>query len=106
MVLLISEIAQIGVTKPIFLDSGSRKGGGGLHVILGIVCYHCIVHILNSSKNSIFFVSNSGLYRAMLPNYLRTYSSALCQIRALKKAFKKQNNGQSLTKILVLNACI
>ena len=26
----------------------------------------------------------------MLPNYLRTYSSALCQIRALEKAFKKQ----------------
>ena len=42
----------------------------------------------------------------MLPNYLRTYSSALCQIRALEKAFKKQNNGQSVPKMLVLNACI
>ena len=38
--------------------------------------------------------------------YLRAYSSALCQIRALEKAFKKQNNGQSVPKILVLNACM
>ena len=29
MVLLISELAKIGVTKPIFLDSGSPTGGGG-----------------------------------------------------------------------------
>ena len=28
MVLLISALAKIGVTKPIFLDSGSAKGGG------------------------------------------------------------------------------
>ena len=42
----------------------------------------------------------------MLPNYLRTYSSALCQIRALENAFKKKKNGQSVPKILVLNACI
>ena len=42
----------------------------------------------------------------MLPNYLRTYSSALSQIRAFEKAFKKQNYGQSVPKILVLNACI
>ena len=42
----------------------------------------------------------------MLPNYLRTYSSALCQITALEKAFKKQNNGQTVPKILVLNAGI
>ena len=27
MVLLISELAKIGVTKPIFLDSGSSRGG-------------------------------------------------------------------------------
>ena len=87
----ISALAKIGVTKPIFLDSGSpRGGGGGVRACVGVVCYHCIVHILNSSKNSIFFVSNSHLCRAMLPKYLRTYSSALCQIRALEKAFKKQ----------------
>ena len=101
MVLLISALAKIGATKPIFLDSGSPRGGGGVHACVGMVCYHCIVHIPNSGKNSIFFVANSDLCRAMLPNYLRTYSSALCQIRALEKAFKKQNNGQSVPKILV-----
>ena len=96
--------------KPIFLDSGSPKGEGLVRVCVGLVCYHCIVHILNSSlsKNSIFFVAmhNSNLSRAMLPNYLRTYSSALCQIKGLEKAFKKQNNGQTVPKTLVLNACI
>ena len=30
MVLLISALAKIGATKPIFLDSGSPRGGGGL----------------------------------------------------------------------------
>ena len=29
MVLLISELAKIGAMKPIFLDSGSPRGGGG-----------------------------------------------------------------------------
>ena len=63
---------SIGATKPIFLDSGSPRGEG-VRACVGMVCYHCIVHILNSSKNSIFFVSNSDLCRAiMLPNYLRT----------------------------------
>ena len=89
MVLLISALAKIGATKPFFLDSGPPRGEGGVRACVGVVCYHCIVHILNSSKNSIFFVSNSGLCRAMLPNYLRTYFSALCQIRALEKPFKK-----------------
>ena len=95
MVLLISALAKIGAMKPIFLDSGSPGEEGGCACV-GMVCYHCIVHILNSSekpyflcKNPFFFVSNSDLCRAMLPNYLRTYSSALCQIRALKKQFKK-----------------
>ena len=33
MVLLISELAKIGATKPIFLDSGSPRGRGGfMHV--------------------------------------------------------------------------
>ena len=55
MVLLISELAKIGATKPIFLDSGSpRGGGGGVRVCVGMVCYHCIVHILNSSKKLYF----------------------------------------------------
>ena len=105
MVLLISELAKIGAMKPFFLILVPQRGRG-VHACLGMVCYHCIVQILNSSKNSIFFVSNSDLCSAMLLNYLRTYSSALCQIRALEKALKKQNNGQSVPKILVLNACI
>ena len=53
MVLLISEVLKIGATKPIILDSGSPHGeGGAVHV--GKVCSKCIVHILKSSKNSIF----------------------------------------------------
>ena len=84
VVLLISKLAKIGVTKPMFLDSGCPRGNtGGVHVCMGMVCYHCIVHILNSSKKTYFLCLNSDLCRAMLPNYLTTYSSALCQIRAL-----------------------
>ena len=107
MVLLISALAKIGAMKPILLDSGSpRGGGGGVRACVGVVCYHCIVHTLNSSKNTIFFVSNSDLCRAMLQNYLRTYFSALCKITALEKAFKKQNNDQIVPKIWVFNASI
>ena len=106
MVLLISELAKIGATKPFFLDSGFPRGKGGW-----CVRGHGLLSLYSSytkfkGENSIFFVSNSNLCRALLPNYLRTYSSALCQIRALEKAFKKQNNGQSVPKILVLKACI
>ena len=54
MVLLISELAKIGATKPIFLDSGSPREGGGVYVCMGLVCYHCTVHILNSSKKLYF----------------------------------------------------
>ena len=54
MVLLISELVNIGVTKPIFLDFGSPRGEGGVRVCVGMVCYHCIVHILNSSKKPYF----------------------------------------------------
>ena len=88
MVLLIFALGNItiGATKPIFLDSGVPRGEG-VHVCVSMVCYHCIVHILNID-----------LCRAILPNYLRTYSSALCQIRALEKTLKKQNNGQSVPK--------
>ena len=63
-------------------------GGRGGHAYVGKVCYKCTVHILKSNKNSIFFASTSNLCRAMLPNYFRTYSCALCQIRALEKAFQ------------------
>ena len=53
MVLLISELAKIGATKPNILDSGSPRGGvaGGC-----MVCYHCIVHILNS-RGKLYFLS-------------------------------------------------
>ena len=78
MVLLISALSKL-VGRNLFLDSGFPIGGG-VRVCVGMVCYHCIVHILNSSKNPNFFVSNSNLCRAMLPNYLRTYSFAFCYI--------------------------
>ena len=35
MVLLISALATIGATKPIFLDSGSPRGGGGGSCVRG-----------------------------------------------------------------------
>ena len=53
-VLLISALATTGATKIIFMDSGSPSGGGGVHACLGMVCYHRIVHILNSSKKPYF----------------------------------------------------
>ena len=44
MVLLISELAKIGETKPIFLDSGSpRKRGGG-----SCVCGHGLLSLYSS----------------------------------------------------------
>ena len=46
---------KIGVTKPIFLDFGSPRGRGGfVRACVGMVCYHYIVHILNSSKKPYF----------------------------------------------------
>ena len=111
MVLLISALAKM-LRRDLFFLFWFPQGEGVVRACMGMVCFHWIVHVLNSSKNSIFFVSNSDLCRAMyaakLLDQLRAYSSALCQIRALEKTFKKQNNGQSLsvTKILVLNACI
>ena len=50
MVLLISALATIGAMKPIFLDSGSCRGEGGVCACVGMVCYHCIVHILAKFK--------------------------------------------------------
>ena len=49
MVLLIFALGnfKIGATKPIFLDSGFPRGGG-VYACVGMVCYHCIVHILSS----------------------------------------------------------
>ena len=57
MVLLIYELAKIGATKPIFLDSGSPSGGGRVRACVGMVCYHCIVHILNiNSREKLYFL--------------------------------------------------
>ena len=55
MVLLIFVQGNLknGAMKPIFLDSGSL-GGGEVRACVGMVCYHCIVHILNSSKKTYF----------------------------------------------------
>ena len=47
MVLLISELAKIGATKLIFMIPVPL---GGVRACVGMVCYHCIVHILNSRK--------------------------------------------------------
>ena len=53
---------KIGATKPIFLNSGSpRGGGGGVRACMGMVCYHCIIHILNSSKKTIFSLSLAAI---------------------------------------------
>ena len=58
MVLLISELAKIGVTKPIFLDSGSPSVNiDRSRACVGMVCFHCIDHILNSREKTLFSLS-------------------------------------------------
>ena len=59
MVLLISALATIGVMKPIFQDYGSPRGEG-VHACVGMVCYHCIVRILNLS-NTLFSLSLTAI---------------------------------------------
>ena len=57
MVLLIFALRNftLGATKPIFLDSGSPRGEGGVvRACVGMVCYNRIVHIQNSSKITYF----------------------------------------------------
>ena len=56
MVLLISACVNFKIVakKPILLDSGFPREGGGVRVCVGMVFYHCIVHILNSSKKLYF----------------------------------------------------
>ena len=64
IVLLISALATIGVVKTFFWILVPLGGGGkGLCMRGRGFLYHCIVHILNSSKNSIFFVFKSDLCR-------------------------------------------
>ena len=67
MVLLISALVRVGAKKPCFLDSGS-SWGEGVHVWVGMVCYHCLVCILNSSKNSIFCVLRTYSGLCFVPN--------------------------------------
>jgi len=70
MVLLISELAKIGATKPIFLDSGSPRGEG-VCVCMGMVCYHCIVHILNS-REKLYFL-------CLLQRFVQSYAAKLLE---------------------------
>ena len=56
MVLLIFALGnfKVDATKIIFLDSGSPRGVGGVRACVNMVCCHCIVYILNSSKKPYF----------------------------------------------------
>ena len=107
MVLLISALATIGATKLFFFGFWFPQGGGGFvrawawFVIIALFIYQIQVKTLFSLSLTVICAE-----LCCQTNYLRTFSSALCQIRALEKAFKKQNNGQSVPKIMVLNACI
>ena len=89
--------------KPIFLDSGSPKGGGGgVHACgCGKSClYLCVLPFDNtkSNKNTLFFACSIDLRRAMLLNQLGAYSSDLCQIWALEEAVEERNKSQSYPK--------
>ena len=64
---------KIGGTKPIFLDSGSPRGGGGVRACVGMVYYHCIVHILNSSKK-LYFLCLEYIFRTLLCAKLEPYN--------------------------------
>ena len=87
--------------KPIFLDLGSLRGGfmrvwvwAKLFIYVYISCFT----ITKSRKNTVFFPCNIDLCRAMLPNYLGTYYSALCQILALEEAVEERIKCQSYPK--------
>ena len=70
MFFLISELLHIGVTKPIFLDSGSPRGEG-VCACVGMVCYHCIVHILNSNEKPYFL--------CLEQRFVQSYASKLLE---------------------------
>ena len=67
--------------KTYFFGFWFPEGGRGGCACMGMVCYHFIVHIL---------ISNSDLCRAMLPNYLRTYSSALCRLGPFRRHLRSK----------------
>ena len=60
MVLLISEVVQIGATKPFFFILVPLEGRGGVRACVGI-CYAGIVHILNSRKKTLFSLSLTAI---------------------------------------------
>ena len=71
------------------------------------------MHLIGQNKHSKFTCNTLRILPVTMTcavlcwqTYLGMYSSAFCHIWALKKAFKKQNNGQSVPKIWVLSACI
>ena len=78
------------------------EGGGGFMRgwvwVRFIICVEFTLYNTKSTKNSVFFHRNIDLHRAMLPNYLGTYSSAFCQIWALQKAVEERNKCQSSPK--------
>ena len=52
---------KICVKKPIFFGFWFPQEGGGICACVGMVCYHCIVHILNSSKKHFFFLTLTAI---------------------------------------------
>ena len=82
-----------------------REGGEGGSCVCGCgqsslyACISCFT-IIKSRKKTFFFPCNINLRRAMLPNYLGTYYSALCQIWALEEAIEERNKCQSYPKKL------
>ena len=92
--------------KPIALESSFFKGGNSC-VWLWVKFFMCAYFVITfyntkSSKSTVFFPCNINLHRAMLSKCLGTYSSALCQIWALEKAFEERNKCQSYPKSWVL----
>ena len=59
-----------------------------------------------SVQYTTYFPYNNDFDRAMLPNYLGTYYSTLCQIRALEEAFEERKKCQTYPKSKVEDACI
>ena len=49
-----SDLAKLGATKPISLDSGSPRGEGGCACV-GMVCNHCIVRTYTKFNEKTLF---------------------------------------------------
>ena len=63
------EILKLVCWNLFFLDSGSPRERGGVLACMGMVCYHCIVHILNSSKKPYFL--------CLSQRFVQSYASKL-----------------------------